>query len=68
MDDKEVGELWRRLNEDCGKRDACDNHGDMFALIRKLVEERADRYGVMVVDVLADFDIPQESWNDGRND
>ena len=45
MKDKEVGELWRKLNSDCGKGIECDNHGEIYKLICKLVEERA-RYHV----------------------
>ncbi len=41
MTDKKVGEVWKKLNDDCKAKDECLNHGDMFQLIRKLVEETA---------------------------
>jgi hypothetical protein len=43
MQDKEVGKIWKKLKDDCCKGDGCDNHGEMFQLIRKLVEERTSR-------------------------
>ena len=69
MTDKEVGKLWTRLLGDCVKLDECDNHGDMFRLIRKLVDERSrvysnyDRYkSKHVPQALQDFRIDPATW------
>ena len=42
MTDKEVGKWWVAINEDCGKGETCDNHGVIFKLIRKLVEDETE--------------------------
>ena len=78
MTDKEVGELWRKIVEDCGPFDGCANHGDQIALIRKLVEERAAQWfaeikltqdskddtdwDIAKSKALADFGIKPEDW------
>mgnify|MGYP001605110957 CR=1 FL=1 len=69
MTDEEVGELWTRLLGDCVRLDACYNHGDMFRLICKLVDERSrvysnyDRYKAKhVPQALQDFGIDPATW------
>jgi len=71
MNDKEVGELWRRIKLDCPTLDGCPIHGEIIALIRKLVEERQAMHetnpchcpgGVSLKHVLDDFGIDPATW------
>jgi hypothetical protein len=78
--DKDIGRIWKRLNEDCQKGEDCRRHGDEFRLIRSLVMERARHiaigyYRVNEVDpemvkschaaALRDFGIDRQSWENG---
>jgi hypothetical protein len=47
--DKDIGLIWKRLNEDCYQGEVCEEHGDMFRLIRSLVDERTKRWEGIVV-------------------
>jgi hypothetical protein len=40
LDDRRVGEINRRLVQDCKRGSACPNHGDLFFLIEFALHER----------------------------
>ena len=59
MDDKEVGELWKAIHKpQTGLMD--DDRALMIELIRKLVEERANRVGA--ASALRQFDVDPDTW------
>jgi hypothetical protein len=70
MEDKAIGELWRRHDEPAHEYSCVE----VRALIRKLVEERAQRYCQLPVGepafessykyALLDFGIDSETWKE----
>jgi len=57
LNDKDVGEIWKSLNQGCLNGESCVSHGNTFALIRKLVEERGPT-------ALDDFGIDPQTWKE----
>jgi len=66
MTDKAVGKLWRKINETCSALDTCLNHGDLVAVIRKLVEERTKAFYLesddAEIEALREFGIDPATW------